>query len=113
MKKIIISLLLVLGFSGCLNKIKNTTKRDGGFFWTSPADYIIVNSSGNKILDIYKLHSAFVSNQENSDGVGFVDEEGNYTLLQGEVKIIRITGQDVWDKYTEYHYDRTFSKKLK
>ena len=44
----------------------------------------------------------------------FIDIDGNYTLIQGDVKVIRIIeGQNQWNEYKEYHFDKDFSKTLK
>jgi len=114
-RKVVLGLFAIscLGFGGCMEGFKTKLKRDGGFI-SNKADYIIVNTSGNRVLDIYKLRNVFVSNQESSDGVGFIDIDGNYTLIQGDVKVIRIIeGQNQWNEYKEYHFDKDFSKTLK
>lgn len=100
---LMLGLLSCLMLGGCFEGFKNKLSRDGGFI-TSKGDYIVINSSGNIILDVYKLKNKFVNNQTESDGVGFIDNNGNYVLIQGDCKVVRVSDSATWDKYKEYHY---------
>ena len=114
MKKILLGLMMIMcmGFTGCFEGVKNSVARDGGFFATSKGDYIVINTSGNRVLDIYKLKDRFVNNQENTDGVGFIDNNGDYVLIVGDVKVIRVSHPSTWDRYEEYHFDEEFASGL-
>ena len=115
-KKVIITGLITLGalttFSGCA-RMENQIAKDGSFFGTTKGNYIIINTSGDKVMDIYKLENAFVDGEEGSDGWNFIDEKGNVVMLGGDVKVIRINDKNTWDMYTEYHYEEEFINELK
>ena len=83
-------------------------------FTSTKADYIIINTTGDRILDIYKLKDCFVSENENTDGLNFKHPiTGTHITIQGDVKVLRNPSQEEWDKYIEYHYDELFCQDLK
>lgn len=108
MKKIIIVCLISSMFTGCFQNTKNRISKTGGLFSTESANYIIVNTAGNRILDIYKLEDTYVSENRNTDGVNFRLDNGTHITIQGDVKIIRNPSKYLWDKYSEYHFDENF-----
>lgn len=114
MKKILlICALCTLGFTGCFDDVKNNINKNGGIFTTEKADYIIVNTVGNKILDIYKLKNCFVSENSNTDGLNFMHPETKtHITIQGDVKVLRNPSKELWDKYVEYHLDENFCDKV-
>jgi hypothetical protein len=103
MKKLII-VLFILAFTGCA-KFWDSREANGGIFMSSKAPYIIVNQSGGKIMDVYKLTNAMVQSPSGSDGWLFLDQEGNPVYLGGDVKTIRLkqAGGVIWNAYHEYH----------
>lgn len=108
MKKILL-VVSVLLLGGCFKNIENSINKKGGFIGSYSADYIIVNTTGNRILDVYKLRNTFVSENHGTDGVNFKHPNtGSHITLQGDVKIIRNPTASEWDKYKEYHYDEIF-----
>lgn len=114
MKKLIFIILCVIGLTGCFENTKNQINKDGGLFTSTKADYIIINTTGDRILDIYKLKDCFVSENTNTDGLNFKHPvTGSHITIQGDVKVLRNPTQEEWDKYVEYHYDEVFCKELK
>lgn len=115
MKKGLILLGLTLSmftFTGCAS-LENKMAKDGGLFVSTKGDYIIINSSGDRIMDIWKLRDTYVDSEPNSDGWSFIDANGDIQMLGGDVKITRVKNSKTWDKYEEYHYDEEFVKELK
>jgi len=99
---LIITILLSVGCADTWNKADNR----GGLFFSKTSDYIIVNQSGGKIMDVYKLKDVFISSPEDSDGWIFKDNYGNSINLGGDVKLIRINNSsELWEKYHEYHFE--------
>lgn len=114
MKKLLLITFCVIALTGCFENTKNKINKDGGFFTSTKADYIIINTTGDRILDIYKLKDCFVSENENTDGLNFKHPvTGTHITIQGDVKVLRNPSQEEWDKYTEYHYDELFCQDLK
>jgi len=95
-----------LGFGGCA-KLSNTIDRDGSFFGSTKAPYVVVKQSGGRITDVYKLDDAMVQSETQSDGWLFTDQYGNAVNISGDAKIIRLnsTKSELWDKYHEYHME--------
>lgn len=108
MKKILLGCILLLSFTGCFENIKNKVNKTGGLFIKEPANYIIVNTTGNRILDVYKLEETYVSENTNTDGLNFRLKNGTHVTLQGDVKVLRNPTKELWNKYEEYHYDEDF-----
>ena len=108
-KKVLLVVLLcsiiATTFTGCFAGFENDIKKKGGLFGSHKADYIVINYSGNKIVDVYKLRDIYVKSEEGSDGVNFVDANDNPVIIQGDLKIIRCNNASEWDKYTEYHLE--------
>lgn len=114
MKKILALGILTLTMTGCFAGLSNDINKRGGFIGSHKADYIIVNTTGSMILDIYKLKNMYVSENEGTDGVNFKHPiTGSHISLQGDVKIIRNPTNKEWDSYVEYHADEIFCKDLK
>lgn len=99
--------------TGCFASLENQIAKDGSLFGTSRGDYIVINSSGDLIMDIYKLKDAYVDSEMSSDGWNFIDNKGNVVMLGGDVKVIRVKDDATWDSYQEYHYDLEFVEGLK
>ena len=104
---------IFVGLTGCFENTKNQINKDGGLFTSTKADYIIINTTGDRILDIYKLKDCFVSENGNTDGLNFRHPvTGSHITIQGDVKVLRNPTREEWDKYKEYHYDELFCKNL-
>ena len=103
---IFLTILILCTFSGCA-KFWDGVASNGGIICSSKAPYIIINQSGGKIMDVYKLNDAIVQSPEGSDGWLFLDNTGNPIYLGGDVKTIRLisTKNDLWDLYHEYHME--------
>ncbi|MFR9019236.1 MAG: hypothetical protein ACLVH8_05995 [Fusobacterium sp.] len=113
MKKVFLICACIIGLTGCFEEDKNTWSKNGGFIATK-ADYIIINTTGNKILDIYKLKDCFVSENINTDGLNFKHPvTKSHITIQGDVKVLRNPTKEDWEKYEEYHADEIFCKNLK
>ena len=97
--------LLLLALGGC-KKTRDQWAAKGGIFTSSAEDYIVISQSGGRIMDVYKLRSAFVQSPENSDGWLFTDQQGNSIYIGGDVKTIRLRkDKTVWEDYHEYHIE--------
>ncbi len=107
MKRKLIAWTLVLGLSltlsGCFASTQNSIAKKGGFFTSNKENYIVINYSGNRIMDVWILPNTFVESEGTSDGCSFVDANGNSIILQGDVKIIRQNGSKTNKEYKEYH----------
>jgi len=105
-KKLIIlgisTLLLTLPLTGCFEGFKNNIAKNGGIT-SSAGDYIVINQSGGKIMDVYKLKDRFVQSETGSDGWNFKDDAGNVIMLGGDIKVIRVYDSRTWDDYKEFH----------
>lgn len=113
MKKLICLGALVVTLTGCFAGIENDINKRGGFWGAHKADYIIVNTTGNLILDVYKLRNTYVSENTNTDGVNFKHPiTGTHISLQGDVKILRNPSREEWNTYKEYHADEIFMEEL-
>jgi len=92
--------------AGCARFSDNIASK-GSLVGSTKAPYIVINQSGNQIMDVYKLESAIVQSPTYSDGWLFLDQEGNPIFLGGDVKTIRLKSinSPLWDKYHEYHME--------
>lgn len=114
MKKLILLSILTLSLTGCYEGLKNEANKNGGYFISEKADYIVINTVGNKIMDIYKLKNCFVSENTNTDGLNFMHPiTKTHITIQGDVKVLRNPSPELWDMYEEYHMDEEFCKTLK
>lgn len=96
-------LFAVATLSGCA-KACNTMDRDGGIIGSYAGDWVVVNYSGGRIMDVWKLENVMVQSEAQSDGWLFKDSAGNVINIGGDAKAIRFkskTGD--WEKYHEYH----------
>ena len=67
-----------------------------------------VDSKGGKIMDVWKLKKVIVQSTDLSDGWLFKDQKGNSLFVGGDVKTIRLIGEnakEMWDSYHEYHME--------
>lgn len=101
----------LFSFTGCAS-LENQVAKDGGLFVSTRGDYIVINSSGDRIMDVWKLKDAFVDSEASSDGWSFIDNNNNVIMLGGDVKVIRVKDNKTWNKYEEYHYDEIFMQEL-
>lgn len=112
MKKKAIKLLLVatltlvpITFTGCFAGWGNQKALKGGYFSNNKGSYVVLNESGGTVMDCWILKDIYVESESNSDGLRFVDENGNGIIVQGDSKIIRINSNTDLNKYVEYHID--------
>jgi len=102
MNRVVLLVLLTLSLSGCA-KFWNRVESNGGFFGSYVGDYVIINHSGGRIMDVWKLKNVMVQSSSQSDGWLFKDGQGNMINLGGDVKIIRVINGTSWDNYYSYH----------
>ena len=103
--KLLITLLSLLTLSGCA-KFWDSASAKGGVFISEKAPYIIVNSSGGVIQDVYLLDNSIIQSPKGSDGWLFLDNLGQPVYLGGDVKTIRLTKSNkdrMFSQYTEFH----------
>lgn len=102
---VVMLLALVLLSTGCA-AFQNEVANQGGLL-SSNGDYIIVNSSGGIIQDVWKLRGVIVTSPDGSDGWVFQDQSGNSITIGGDSKTIRLNKGDttLWNMYQEYHYE--------
>ena len=99
----ILGICLSANLTGCFAGIQNSAAKRGGYFTKNKEDYVVINYSGNRIMDIWILPNTYVESEAGSDGCSFVDKSGNSITLQGDVKVIRQNGSKDNQKYKEYH----------
>ena len=99
----ILGICLSTSLTGCFAGVQNQAAKDGGYFTKNKEDYVVINYSGNRIMDVWILPDTYVDNEKGSDGCSFIDNDGNSIILQGDVKIIRQNGSKDKNKYKEYH----------
>jgi len=64
----------------------------------------VINYSGGRIIDVWKLKDVFVESEKRSDGWRF--SVGNdFIMVGGDAKVIRVIDPKVWNRYREYHYE--------
>lgn len=105
MKKSFIILSLII-FVSCA-KWSDRIASKGSLIGSVKAPYIIINQSGGKIMDVYKLPNTIVQSSEESDGWLFLDQFDHPVFLGGDVKTIRLksTSDPLWSQYHEYHIE--------
>lgn len=103
-KKKILGLLVVgalsLGLVGC-GSLEN--KLASGSIFETKGNYVVINYSGGKVFDVWTLENAYVQNSSNSDGYEFVDDNGNFVTVSGDVLVIRCNDDKEFSKYEEFH----------
>lgn len=113
MKKIKIALIIglvvtTISLTGCMASWGNEKALKGGYFTTNKADYVVLNESGGKIMDCWVLKNVYVESEDKSDGLRFVDSNGDGIIVQGDSKVIRVNNKETLKKYKEYHIDTDF-----
>jgi len=99
---VLITTIMLLFLTGCA-RFWDRVESKGGFFGSYTGSYIIINHSGGNIMDVWKLKNVIVQSSDRSDGWLFKDSLGNMVNLGGDVKIIRVIKNSLWDSYHEYH----------
>jgi hypothetical protein len=99
-------LAAAIGLTSCA-KLSNNIKRDGSFWGTTTAPYVVIKQSGGKITDVYKLENAYIQSETQSDGWLFVDSKQRPIHMGGDMKSIRFnsTYDELWNEYHEYHME--------
>lgn len=85
--------------------MQNDIAKKGSLLGSTKSDYVAINYSGEKIMDVWVLSDQYVQSEGESDGWNFVDKNGDVIMLGGDVKIIRINDASTLAKYKEYHYE--------
>ena len=105
MRKKILGLLVVGALSlelvGCGGVLENNIASER--VDESKNNYVVINYSGGKIVDVWTLENAYVQNSSNSDGYEFVDDNGNFVTVSGDVLVIRCNDDKEFSKYEEFH----------
>lgn len=109
-KKKTMGIIVALGivsatFTGCFAGWGNDVALHGGAFSNSKGTYVILNESGGQIMDCWILRDSYVKSEKQSDGLNFVDKNGNGVMVQGDSKVTRINNSSELDKYIEYHLE--------
>ena len=110
-KIIILALMIVLGsvsLTGCFAGWDTDKAVDGGVFSNSKGNYVVLNESGGQIMDCWVLRNTYIKSEDTSDGIRFMDEDGNGIIVQGDAKIVRTKDERELGKYIEYHIDKDF-----
>lgn len=111
LKKKVIGIVITLGvtstmLTGCFAGLDNAKALHGGVLSNSKGDYVVFKYSGSRITDCWILKNSYVKSESDSDGLNFVDSDGNGILLQGDSKVIRINNAKDFTGYVEYHTDK-------
>lgn len=102
-KTFLILMLIVFCFVGCAES-GNKIAKDDGIFSQYDGNYIVINYSGGKIMDVWKLNGIYVLSEENLDSWCFCIND-TVIMLNGDAKIIRDDDNKISSKYVEYHYE--------
>ena len=105
--KLLILFFSISNLSGCA-KFWDSAAANGGVFASEKAPYIVINSSGGTIQDVYLLNNSIVQSPETSDGWLFLDNQNNPVYLGGDVKTIRLTSSNksqMFEQYVEFHIE--------
>lgn len=111
-KVLLVGVLIAMSLTGCA-AMENEIAKNGSLIGSTKGDYIVINTSGDLILDVYKLRDAYVNSETGSDGWSFIDNNGNVVMLGGDVKTIRVRDKSTWDLYDEYHFDEIFMQTIR
>lgn len=103
MKKLIAIILIAGALAGCA-KLGNQIAADGGLFGDYTGTYIVRNDSGGRIMDVWILRNVIVQSDEHGAGWLMRDNNGNVIHLSGDVKVVRMKGNNEPPAgYHEYH----------
>lgn len=99
---VVVAILLVA--TGCAG-FQNSLQEKGGLVSTK-GDYVVLNESGGKIMDVWVLRNVYVQSEDKSDGWNFIDSSGNAIMIGGDTKVIRANSdKSILNHYVDYHYE--------
>lgn len=103
---VIMVVLTVLSFSSCARARAKGEMFGSAYGLTSTkANYVIVNHSGGRIMDVWVIPHTIISSEDDSDGWIFVDQNDVPIALGGDVKIMKDKNGELFRKYHEYHIE--------
>ena len=98
-------LFLTLFLTSCAGFWQKVDQK-GGIVGSYNGNWVIVNYSGGRIVDVWKLENTLVQSETQSDGWLFTDKAGNPVNIGGDAKAIRFNNKTAdWNKYKEYHVE--------
>ncbi|HBC2034690.1 TPA: hypothetical protein I9Z65_002943 [Clostridium perfringens] len=104
MKKKILGLLVVgalsLGLVSC-GSLEN--KLASGSIFETKGNYVVINYSGGKIVDLWTLENFNVQTLIDSIKCEFVDDNGNKVFVLDDVLVIGCKDDKEFSKYEEFH----------
>ena len=105
MKKKILGLLLAgtlsLGLFGCSGVLENNLASKSAD--ERKIKFVVINYSGGKIVDVWTLENSNVQTSLESNKYEFVDDNGNFVSVSGDVLVIRCNDDKEFSKYEEFH----------
>ncbi|MFH5911272.1 hypothetical protein [Clostridium perfringens] len=105
MKKKILGLLvagtLSLGLVGCSGVLENNLVYKS--LDETKKNYVIINYSGGKIVDLWTLENFNVQTLIDSIKCEFVDDNGNKVFVLDDVLVIGCKDDKEFSKYEEFH----------
>ncbi|MHC9416554.1 hypothetical protein [Clostridium perfringens] len=105
MKKKILGLLVVgalsLGLVCCSGVLENNLASKS--VDETKKNYVVINYSGGKIVDVWTLENFNVQTLINSIKCEFVDNNGNKVFVLDDVLVIRCNDDKEFSKYKEFH----------
>jgi len=83
---------LTMGPQGCSRRVQSWSSSAYG------ADWLVVHyAQDGSVINLWELKGKSVGNEENSDGINFVDNDGNVVHLSGHYVYIEIKN-NMWDE---------------
>jgi len=86
---------IVIGPKGCSRRYESWKASSYGSDWL-----IVQYAQDGSIINNWELYNKSVGNEENSDGIFFLDDESNVVHISGHYTYIQII-DDKWDKAKE------------
>lgn len=95
--------MFAVTFTGCAS-FWNDINSGKSMLGSYRGDYVVVNTTGGVIADVWVLENVLVESESGSDGWRFKDNN-NMIHLGGDSKVIRIADEATLRLYREYHME--------
>ena len=84
---IALTLFLVMGPKGCSRQFNSWKASSYGSDWL-----VVQYAQDGSVINHWKLHNKSVGNEDNSDGIYFLDDQNNVVHLSGHYVYIQVNG---------------------
>lgn len=89
---IVVLLAVITGPQGCRNRLRSWSSSAYGSDWM-----IVQYAQDGSVITNWEVKNRAVNNEQNSDGIYFIDDDGNVVHLSGHYVYVEIRG-DKWDE---------------